>query len=108
VEGEESSTLSPVKKHTSRSNLETERIPKKLRTTKEEDPVAQARKALEMFKEIEEEDIVASSSNNAKHDTTKKQVPSSNDKKENGKPKSSRWQKAHRMPIISMNDNQLL
>ena len=53
----DSSTSSQLESLSSTTrHLEMEPIPKKPRKSIEEDPVAQARKALEMFKEIEDED----------------------------------------------------
>lgn len=84
-----------------------DRIPKKQRKSTEDPVVVQARKALEMFKEIEEEDGKAASTTSSTNSNQEDAKKEPNDKKENGKPKSPRWQN-RRMPIISTNDNQLL
>jgi hypothetical protein len=108
-----SSTSQTSLEESVKSLLETTRIPKKPRTsieklTKEEDSVVvNARKALEMFKEIEAEDAVADDANQ----DNKKPATNANGttEQENKKPKSNpRWQKAHRVPIISQRDELLL
>jgi uncharacterized protein (UPF0147 family) len=108
-----SSTSQTSLEESVKSLLETTRIQKKPRTsteklTEEEDSVeVKARKALEMFQEIEAEDAVADDANQ----DNKKPAPNANGKtkQENKKPKSDpRWPKAHRVPIISQRDELLL
>jgi hypothetical protein len=108
-----SSTSQPILEESVKSLLETARISKKPRTstdklTKEEDSVeVKARKALEMFQEIEAEDAVADDANQ----DNKKAATNANGKtkQESTQPKSNPlWQKARRVPIISLRDELLL
>ena len=90
-------------------HLEMEPIPKKPRKSIEEDPVAQARKALEMFKEIEDEDadISITAEKIDKKTTTEKEEKSKTENPKTEKEKKrSRWLK--RVPIISQQENLLL
>lgn len=105
----DSSTSSQLESLSSTTrHLEMEPIPKKPRKSIE-DPVTQARKALEMFKEIEDEDadISITAEKIDKKTTTEKEEKSKTENPKTEKEKKrSRWLK--RVPIISQQENLLL
>mmetsp|Transcript_18380 Transcript_18380/g.45565 ORF Transcript_18380/g.45565 Transcript_18380/m.45565 type:complete len:121 (+) Transcript_18380:154-516(+) len=80
------------------------RIPKKQKTSSEDDPVAIARKALEMFKEIEAEDAPTADTT----ESTKENVETKTETKmkTQGSPRMPKIH--HRLPIISQQPGLLL